>query len=67
MDLEGKVYSLGWVEYGWLGFGEGVEEKSIFIFIFRLFVVFLVVCGVFVGYVVIKDGCVFVWGMGINY
>ncbi|CAD7679181.1 unnamed protein product [Nyctereutes procyonoides] len=54
MDSEGKAYSLGRAEYGWLGLGEGAEEKSIPTLISRL-------------PAVSSDGRVFAWGMGTNY
>uniref|UniRef100_A0A2K6U258 RCC1-like domain-containing protein n=1 Tax=Saimiri boliviensis boliviensis TaxID=39432 RepID=A0A2K6U258_SAIBB len=54
MDSEGKAYSLGRAEYGWLVLGEGAE-KSIPTLISRLPAVSSVVCGASVGYAVTKD------------
>lgn len=67
MDSEGKAYSLGRAEYGRLGLGEGVEEKSTPTLISRLPAVSSVACGASVGYAVTQDGRVFAWGMGTNY
>ncbi|EGV98393.1 Regulator of chromosome condensation [Cricetulus griseus] len=67
VDSEGNAYSLARAEYGRLGLGEGVEEKSIPTLISWLPVVSSVACGASVGCSVSKDGCVFAWGMGTNY
>ncbi|XP_007491506.1 regulator of chromosome condensation isoform X1 [Monodelphis domestica] len=67
LDSEGKVYSLGRAEYGRLGLGVGVEEKSSPTLIQKMPVISSVACGASVGYAVAKDGRAFAWGMGTNY
>lgn len=66
LDSEGKVYSLGRADYGMLGLGEGVEEKSTPTAIPGLPKALSVSCGERVGYAVTEDGCAFAWGMGSN-
>ncbi|XP_066494440.1 regulator of chromosome condensation isoform X2 [Tiliqua scincoides] len=66
LDSEGTVYSLGRADYGMLGLGKGVEEKSTPTFIPGLPKSSSVACGERVGYAVTEDGCAFAWGMGSN-
>ncbi|NWX06940.1 RCC1 protein, partial [Caloenas nicobarica] len=67
VDSEGKAYSLGRAEYGRLGLGAGVEEKSTPTVIPELPRISSVACGESVGYAVSSDGRAFAWGMGTNY
>ncbi|XP_029475514.1 regulator of chromosome condensation isoform X2 [Rhinatrema bivittatum] len=67
LDSEGKAYSLGRAEYGRLGLGEGVEEKSKPTLISGLPSIASVACGASVSYAVSKDGRIYAWGMGTNY
>ncbi|KAL8220408.1 UNVERIFIED_CONTAM: Regulator of chromosome condensation [Gekko kuhli] len=66
LDSEGTVYSLGRADYGMLGLGEGVEEKSTPTAIPGLAKASSVACGERVGYAVTEDGRAFAWGMGSN-
>uniref|UniRef100_A0AAY4AC53 RCC1-like domain-containing protein n=1 Tax=Denticeps clupeoides TaxID=299321 RepID=A0AAY4AC53_9TELE len=66
LDSEGKVYSLGRAEYGRLGLGQGVEEKSEPTAVPGIDGAQLVACGASVSYAVTKQGSVFAWGMGTN-
>ncbi|XP_078238677.1 regulator of chromosome condensation-like [Pogona vitticeps] len=66
LDSEGTVYSLGRADYGMLGLGEGVSEKSTPTIIPGLPKSSSVACGERVGYAVTEDGRAFAWGMGSN-
>ncbi|XP_054856050.1 regulator of chromosome condensation [Eublepharis macularius] len=66
LDSEGTVYSLGRADYGMLGLGEGVEEKSTPTAIPGLAKSSSIACGERVGYAVTEDGRAFAWGMGSN-
>ncbi|XP_035386636.1 LOW QUALITY PROTEIN: regulator of chromosome condensation [Electrophorus electricus] len=66
LDSEGQVYSLGRAEYGRLGLGEGVEEKSEPTPVTGLSSASVVACGASVSYAVTKQGAAFAWGMGTN-
>ncbi|XP_015264654.1 PREDICTED: regulator of chromosome condensation isoform X2 [Gekko japonicus] len=66
LDSEGTVYSLGRADYGMLGLGEGVEEKSMPTAIPGLAKASSIACGERVGYAVTEDGRAFAWGMGSN-
>lgn len=66
LDAEGQVYSLGRAEYGRLGLGQGVEEKSEPTPVTEMNQVCRVACGATVSYAVTREGCVYSWGMGTN-
>ncbi|XP_048358014.1 regulator of chromosome condensation [Sphaerodactylus townsendi] len=66
LDSEGTVYSLGRADYGMLGLGEGIEEKSTPTAIPGLAKASSVACGERVGYAVTENGRAFAWGMGSN-
>uniref|UniRef100_A0A672GDI5 RCC1-like domain-containing protein n=1 Tax=Salarias fasciatus TaxID=181472 RepID=A0A672GDI5_SALFA len=65
-DAEGHVYSLGRADYGRLGLGPGVEEKSEPTRVTLTEPAKAVACGASVSFVVTKDGSVYAWGMGTN-
>ncbi|XP_060114169.1 regulator of chromosome condensation [Heteronotia binoei] len=66
LDSEGTVHSLGRANYGMLGLGEGVEDKSTPTAISGLAKASSVACGERVGFAVTEDGQAFAWGMGSN-
>ncbi|XP_042296771.1 regulator of chromosome condensation [Sceloporus undulatus] len=66
LDSEGTVYSLGRADYGMLGLGEGVAEKSTPTAIPGVPKSTSVACGERVGFAVTENGQAFAWGMGSN-
>ncbi|XP_038567724.1 regulator of chromosome condensation [Micropterus salmoides] len=66
LDAEGQVYSLGRAEYGRLGLGKGVEEKSEPTPVSGIELACGVACGASVSYAVTREGSVYAWGMGTN-
>lgn len=66
MDLSGKVYVMGRVEYGRFGLGEDVKEIIFLVLVVVLEWNFIckIVCGEVVSLVVLSKGDLYLWGFG---